>query len=335
MPSVTAIGDMAYSAALRRQSADLKATVQRLSSEVTTGLSADPARRLSADLVPLAAIEGDLARLKGFATATSEAALFADAMQQGLAAIDRLAVDIAPLLLSATSAGHEAMIRTASAEAAGRLDSAVAALNARVGDRTLFAGTQSQGAAVAGADTILSALDTAIAGLTTAGDIVAAVDAWFDAPGGYDTLGYLGSAPGAAIALSPDDRVALDITAADPSIRDTLKGLAMGALVARLAGSLPGTERSALAREAGERLMSGQTGRADLAARLGTQEGRIEVARQRNTAETSAMELARSALLSIDPYEAATRLQAAEGQLEALYTVTARLARLSLVDFLR
>jgi flagellar hook-associated protein 3 FlgL len=37
----------------------------------------------------------------------------------------------------------------------------------------------------------------------------------------------------------------------------------------------------------------------------------------------------------VDPYEAATKLEAAQSQLEALYTVTARLSRLNLVDFLR
>jgi len=37
----------------------------------------------------------------------------------------------------------------------------------------------------------------------------------------------------------------------------------------------------------------------------------------------------------VDPYEATSALTDAQTKLEALYTVTARLARFSLVDFLR
>jgi flagellar hook-associated protein 3 FlgL len=47
------------------------------------------------------------------------------------------------------------------------------------------------------------------------------------------------------------------------------------------------------------------------------------------------LEIARADLVAIDPFEAATRMEAAQTQLETLYSVTARLSRLSLVDFLR
>ena len=40
-------------------------------------------------------------------------------------------------------------------------------------------------------------------------------------------------------------------------------------------------------------------------------------------------------IVAADPFDAATGLQAAEAQLEALYTLTARLSRLSLTEYLR
>ena len=55
----------------------------------------------------------------------------------------------------------------------------------------------------------------------------------------------------------------------------------------------------------------------------------------RAAAEATALGLAREALIGADPYEAAAALEAAETQLETLYTLTARISRLSLVNFLR
>jgi flagellar hook-associated protein 3 FlgL len=82
-------------------------------------------------------------------------------------------------------------------------------------------------------------------------------------------------------------------------------------------------------------LLQNDTDRAFLRGNLGFAQARIEQAQTRNESEIAALEIARSDLLSIDPYEAATRLEAAQTQLETLYSVTARLSRLRLVDFLR
>jgi flagellar hook-associated protein 3 FlgL len=67
---------------------------------------------------------------------------------------------------------------------------------------------------------------------------------------------------------------------------------------------------------------------------IGTLEARIETATARNSAETSALEMARNEIIAVDPYKAATDLSAAQTQLETLYTVTARLSRLSLAGYL-
>ncbi len=333
--AVTGLGDMSYTFQLRRQSADLKALTQRLSTEVSTGLVNDPARRLSGDLVPLSGIETSMTRLTAYEVAAAEAALFAGGMQETLATVDTLAGNLAPSLLSAAASGHVAMVRTTARDAADRFDSAVSALNTRVGDRTLFAGTAADRPALAPAEQILAALETLTTGLATAAEVEAAVVQWFGDPAGFAAVAYRGGDPLAPLAVSPEDSVTFDVTAGDPAFRDTLQGFALAALIDRGAGPALPSEQAALARRAGEMLLQGSADRADLAARIGTVEGRIETARQRNTAETSALEIARAALLSADPYETATRLEAAQGQLEALYAVTARLSRLSLLEFLR
>jgi flagellar hook-associated protein 3 FlgL len=121
----------------------------------------------------------------------------------------------------------------------------------------------------------------------------------------------------------------------DPAIRDTLASFAMAALLDR--GMLAGNaeERARLAQRAGQELLTSEDARITLAARIGSVEAQIEAARTRNGAEETALGILRSDIGSVDPYEAATRLEAARSQLESLYLVTARVSRLSLVEFLR
>jgi flagellar hook-associated protein 3 FlgL len=121
----------------------------------------------------------------------------------------------------------------------------------------------------------------------------------------------------------------------DPTIRDTLKSLALVAIVDR-GNVVPNAETGTdLLQFAGTALLQNQANRAYLAGKLGQTQARIEQAQTRNEAEGTTLQLARSDLLAVDPYEAATRMQAAQTQLELLYSVTARLSQLNLVDFLR
>jgi flagellar hook-associated protein 3 FlgL len=134
--------------------------------------------------------------------------------------------------------------------------------------------------------------------------------------------------------VAQGEAVPLDATALDPGIRDTLKGLAMAAILDRgvLAGQA--AERAKLAKTAGAALVTAADARSALAARIGTAEERIATAATRNAAEASALRIARIDMTSSDPYEAATALQEAEAKLDTLFAVTARLSRLSLANYL-
>lgn len=328
-------GDLAQTLQTRHQTATLKLAAQQLGTEMATGRAADTAAALRGDLVALAAIETALARAAGHRTATAEAALFAEGVQ---AALDRLndgAAAVAPLLLASGSASATSMVGPAARESAAGLETAVATLNTRLGDRSLFAGIATTGPALAPAGVILDAVATAAAAETTAAGVEAAVAAWFDDPAGFAAVAYLGGPPRPPLALSPEDRASLPVTALEPALRDTLAALAIGALTDRGTPALPDGERAALAQRAGERLLTGQSARTELQAAVGTQEARIASAARRNAAETAALDLARASLLGVDPADTATRLQATQTQIETLYAVTVRLSRLSLADFLR
>jgi flagellar hook-associated protein 3 FlgL len=329
------IGDLSQSFIMRRQNADLKSAVTRLSTEVTTGLVADPGKHLSGDLSGLAGVDSALARLAGYQRAASDAAFFSGAMQSALGAVQDITTDLVPSLLMVTSTGNTQSVMTVAREGRQAFDTVVGLYNTRLGDRALFAGDQTATTPLIPPAQLLAQMETAIAGALTVQDVEAALDAWLAAPTGFAATAYQGGGALAPVPVGPGEVAQIDITATDPAIRETLKGLGMIALLDRGLFTGDPAAQAAMVRRSGEVLAAGQNSRALLAGRLGTVEGQVEGARTRNTAEQSALQIARTGLLSVDPYDAAARLQEAQGQLEMLYTLTARLSRLSLVDFLR
>ncbi len=333
--SMISLGDLAQSFMLRRQNTDLKADLQRLTSELSSGNAADLGKHVGGDYAPLAGIDSSLSRLQGYKSATSEAALLSGSMQSVLGTVENMSSKLAPLLLAASSAGSTTHVSSVAGEARQKLGTAVALFNTDVSGRALFAGMATDRNAIVDVDTLLATLDTEIIGATSAQDIDARVTAWFNSASGYSAVGYLGDAPLSPLAIAAGETADLGFTAADPGIRDTLKGLAMASLLDRgaLAGDTQG--RADLARRAGESLVSSQSSRTDLAARLGTVEGQIEAASTRNSAETSSLQIARNGITGVDPYETASKLEATRQQIEMLYSLTSRISRLSLVDYLR
>jgi flagellar hook-associated protein 3 FlgL len=180
----------------------------------------------------------------------------------------------------------------------------------------------------------MTALTTAVAGEISAADIQTAVNDWFADPSGFQATAYQGGDLPTSIEIGSDQTVQIDITAMDPAIVSMLKGLAMTSLLQR--GILSGDDKSRadLAKLAGESLATSLEPFAELTARLGTIEATVINTGVRNDAEKSAMETARLGILAVDPYETATKLQDAQTQLEMLYSITARMSRLSLVNYL-
>jgi len=327
------LGDLAQSFLFARRGTEMKADIQRLSLELTTGLTQDPARHLAGDFGPLGGIDASLARLTAYRSVTAEAGLFSQGMQSAIGRVDTLAVDLGYALLAGSSPGNPVRVDALAAEAVQKLDAALSALNTRIGDRSLFSGVDTAAKAVPDGAAFLATLQGVVAGVPTVDDLGTRLDDWFASAAGYGAA-YGGGAALAPLSIAPGEVARLDITAAHPAIRDTLKGLAMAALLGT--GLFTGQPelRATVAMRAGEALTRNQTDRVELAAGLGRAEAQIEQAAQHNTAETSALGIARTELLSVDGYEAASRLQATQTQLETLYALTSRMQRLNLVNYL-
>ncbi|MBD3764387.1 MAG: flagellar biosynthesis protein FlgL [Rhodobacterales bacterium] len=328
---MTSIGDLGMALLLRRNSVRIETDLMRLTEEMATGRVADVTRHLNGNLSALAAIDASRARLAAFAGPVAQATLFTRIQQESLGLIDQTATDLSSGLILATDTGDPTQIQGLATDAAQDFAAALGALNARAGETVVFSGTAAGTAAVLPADQILAALDAVVAGATTGAEVMARVTDWFADPANW----YAGGDPRGPMDVGPQAEVTLDVTAADPALRDTLAAMAAVAMIDR--GALAGDPQaqSELARAAGETLLAGQSARVDLAARLGTVEARIAEAGTRNEAEIAALDMARNNLVLADPYETAVALEEAQLRLETLYALTARLSGLSLAEYLR
>ena len=334
--SLTTLGDLTSHFMLRRHNAALRSEMLQLSRELTTGQTADPIRHLAGDFAVLADIEQKMTLNAAFRQAAAEAITATDAMQTVLGAVQDNSLQLAGSLMTLSDSGLLETGRIAADEARDLLDQAISLLNTQVGGRSLFAGDAVAGPALIDGSALLTELETVTAGLTFPVDITSAVDAWFDsAGGGFDTVAYLGSdQPIPPFRVASDQTVSLDLRADNMTVRQTLKPLVIAALAGSASLGLDHDQRNALYRDAGARLYEVQDGLTALRADLGVTEARLEETVVRLGSEKLSLEQARGGLLNVDPYETASRLEQVQFNLESLYTLTVRMSRLSLTEYM-
>lgn len=333
------IGDLAQSFRLRNHDVQLKRELARLTEEVTTGIASDPTAAVRGDYATLAGIERSLTRTEAFRTSATEAAGLAGTIQVALETAQSQVNAAVPSLLLASLTMTDRQIDTVALAAGQRLGSVISGLNTRAADRYVLSGTATDRPPLADAATLIAAAQTAVAGQSSPGTIASALEAWFDLPagaGGFIDQIYGGSANAlAAFQLAEGETAVVGLTAAAPTIRDTLRGFTLAALVD--AGALPGDRegRAALLRSAGEVLVTADGGLTGLRADLGATEEAIDAATTRASSERHRLQIARNDILATDPYETASALEAVKLQTEMLYTITGRLSQLRLADYLK
>lgn len=332
------LGDLAQTFALRHRNTELKTDIQRINKELATGQAADLAKHLGGSYAQLTSIERDMRLLDAYAINISEAKQMTDVMQVRLEQVSTIASDFAGDLLAASSSGSHSTHGTLVEESTFQFRTIIETLNSQSAGRSLFSGDETRVAPLADPDTILAGLATAVAGATSALDIESAVDIWFTNPAGFDAVAYTGGANGQGpLKLSETSEISVDVRANAPELKSILAGLAkvIASELGTLPQPLPLEEKNQLRERAAVTLMSAQEDLIGLQAELGLAQEQIDRWSVRNETSRSTLDYAKGALLSVDPYERATELEAAQFQLESLYTITSRLSRLSLVNFLR
>jgi flagellar hook-associated protein 3 FlgL len=320
----------------RRHNASLRSQLNTLVSELSTGQVSDVSQRIGGDFTQLSRIERQLSSVESYQIAGSEMRIRLERAQLALGAIGESISGVETRALSVDITSQQADRDRIAADGREVLNTIVSQMNARSGGDALFAGDAVSGNALASADVMLADVEAAVLGLTDPDDIFTAIDDWFDAPAGFETVGYLGSDSFMSDRrLTDTDRASFETTANDGSVRDALNGALLLSLVDNglLAGDATG--QADIIRHAGEVMAGASAGIVQSRADIGTTEALVDQAGARLSAEASAIQILKTELISMDPYETATRLEEVQLQLETHYTLTARLSRLSLVEYLR
>ncbi|WP_417523418.1 flagellin [Marinovum sp.] len=334
--NLTTIGDLSQSYMLRHRQTALQAESLQRQTELTTGLAADTRSHLRGDYAQLADIERSLSMLDSYDVAITESDTMTTMMQTALGAMQEVTSDLSTSLVLAAQTDAPMAVRNVSGDAALGFASLVGQLNTRAGGRSLFAGAAYDSAALAAPEEMLAALRGALAGEVTMTGVQARLDSWFGSGGDFETLGYLGvTEDGTPLQLSEDVRIGLSIRADDQVFRDTLKATAMAALAADDSLGFADDLQAQMVETAGTELIALQPALTETMAGLGVVQARIEDSQVRNAAAGLALEVSRNTLLAADQYEAATRFELVQTQIETLYAVTVRASRMSLLDYMR
>lgn len=336
--AVSSIGDLATSVLFRGHNSRLRAEMETLVQELTSGQVSIRDTALGGSYRAISGLERSLTRLDAYDLASTEAEGFLDVAQSALGAIQESVGQLSIDLLAAGKSGTAAHAQALASGANEDFQAAIARLNVNYAGRSIFGGQATDTPPLADASTILDAISAEItaSGATTAADVAAVVETWFAPGGGYDTVGYLGSAANLApLSVGQGRTVPFDLTGTNREVRDTLAGTAMAALIGLPVLSTNPEEQIALAEFAGDKLLNANQNLLSLRADVGAGQEAIEVAQAESRSERTALDLAMADLLAIDTYERATQLEQVESEIELLYAITVRTSNLKLANFLR
>lgn len=336
--NINGSAELARSQMLQRQVLGTRNALDTAAQELTSGLKSDRLKATGGNLARLFSIERMIARNAVHQDTISATELRLDVAQEGLGRILGSVETVAVDLLASTGRGDLASSKLHAQQARGAFEGAVATLNAQVAGQSIFAGTATSTAALADAGAILADLDALVAAAPDAATAIAAVEGYFETspPGDFLLNRYLGSGQDLPAAeLGEGQRLDYAVRADAEELIAALRGTAMAAVVAGGAFAGSESEQMAMLREAAGQGLAAKEGLHELRSRVGVAQNAVETAKAQRVGERETYELARTNIVAADPYDAASRFQALQSQLDAIFTVTARLATLRFTNYLR
>jgi flagellar hook-associated protein 3 FlgL len=329
--------DLARLQALQKQAFATRNRLDVAAREMTTNLKASRFDATGGNLTRLHALERALDRNAVFSQTISLTELRLEIMQESLGQILTPAEDLAIDIGETVGKGDYATARLHAGTARRNFAATVGILNTQVAGQSLFAGTATDSAALAPADAILADLDALAAGAPDAASAIAAIDAYFARPAGaFYATGYIGATDDLTpVQIGEGESVDYGMRADNDKLVAMLRAQAMAAVVD--GGAFPGNqaEQMAMMAESGAQMLAAKEGILDLRAGVGSLQETVERAKAQRVSEHDTLDLARTRIVATDPLEAASAYQALEVQLEAIYTVTSRLATLRFANFMR
>ena len=339
------------------QSATL--ALQKAGQEVATGLKADIYEDLGSRAASVMRLQASEADTQTYMQAND---LLGNKLQAMLTSIDATRGQIQSVLNTALSnlSRPQSDAAVLQKDAMAALESLIATLNTSFNGDHLFSGLRSEvppltrwnekntGTGLSPAEALASIFGAGPVDAADAASIADQIDAAFNS---VDTVNpdrnfeatFYGGSPAQNAAGEPTKQVNAWVNtgqevvygarANDDAFREAIKGLAMLA-VTDLSKMDEGAYAIWMDRVVTS-LSAGQEGLLEISARVGFNQQVVETTQTQLTDLSLVRRSQISDYISVDPYEAVTRMQSLETQLQASYQVSAQLSGMSILNFLR
>ena len=330
----------------------LQTQMMEAQKELSTSRKADLVAALrdrAAEDVDLRNALNDVTEFKG---TTEVVASRMDTMQAALGGVRDIADQMRNTALTSRDSVSRRYLQEAASTALDRINSF---LNAQVAGRTLFSGIQTDLAPMQATTTVngatgfspQQAVAQVIANLGPITDAASALavangadginsifdDTNSDANLRYSGTFYNGASTGTVTArLDNGCQIDYGVRADDPAFRELQQGLYMLASVPF--GSIPDDAFAAWQDEAVRHINNGFQGAIDVSAELGYKQSVVSAAMAQHDATIVQLNNQVANLEAADPFQTALRLSQLQTQLEATFSITARMHELSLTKFL-
>lgn len=321
------IPDSLMTAKLSRTVADLRERISTTAQEAVTGRYSDLTEHLGGRIGRAMLGQKAITDIAQQRTRLSLREGRLDVMQRSLTTIQENTIGLDTRMQAAIGSNDPIARSSVVRDARAALQDAFSTLNTRHGERFLFAGDATSTQPFAAVADLLDDIEQLATTATSANDFAAALDTYFDTPGGgWQQDIYAGTAT-----VSDTDSV----TGTEPGIADLVRGLAVMVVVGSDGSLLSPTENAAALGAGANTLSSGQTALTNLRADRGVIQGQIEQQKISLDIEETILTVSFNQMTARDQYEAASELRLLETNLEASYALTARLSNLSLINYLR
>ena len=312
-------------ASLGQHISELRTQIGKTSTEATTGRYEDLTLHLSGRIGKAMLGQKALADISTDREVLNLRASRLSLIQTSLGTVQESSSGIAANMLSAIGGEHETDVGIAARDAKAALSASLSSLNARYGDRFLFAGDPTSTLPFSDQSALLADIELIADSATDSADFATQLDDYFTSPTG----GWLQNIYQGSTTASDPESVTADNDAIKSLIRD-LAVLAISGPDGPLA-SLDGYKT--LVQETSLSLSSSETQITNLRADLGVYEERNAIEQKTLDTEETVLTASFNDLTARDQYEAATELQSLQTTLEASYLITARLSQLSLLNY--
>ena len=327
----------------RNAVADVQKQLADAETELTTGFLADPVKSLGSQIGLDQTLQAQSATLTNFQSNNTIAQSSLTATQNALTSITSDAQSFVGALITAQSTGDVATLQT---QAQQFLASLASQLNTSVGGSYIFGGINNstpplsddsqsaQNATSAAFQALLSSTSSTVSSLS-ATDMQAFLSGafanLFTGSNWSSNWSQASSTPMSAL-ISPNQTVTTSATANDPAFQDLVSAYVS---VADLSfNNLNPSTQLAVVKNAQQLMGSATQGITNLQSSLGISQSQITNANSLMQTQATLMNNTVSQIAGVDPSQAATNLSNLTTQLETAYSLTDRISKLSLANYL-